>query len=428
MRIFYNFLRSFSFLIICCSFANGQSNCGKASDLWKDYKSFIPSEESPVFTVRVNFVIPQRSDGSGNFTADDEEAVAMFDLSIKGCNDLWSNLKVPKDPDCYPGTDHLKDPFIRFVLNEVIYIQDDFYWNGENGSGCPNNRNWFMNPLDDELRSNPKYANAINVYLPNMGAAYQELIVEQSTIEHPKAPPPCSELPSYKDLGRSSRINLAGAYNKYYWMQYVFPADSASNVDGHPWDPVVYGWQVHSFYSTLAHELGHSMGLGHANEYHGRNKCDESIMNQLHGKPHNYLQPSEIGKIHRNLRMSNIRDFIVGDPYATVPLIISEDTEYTMDYKAYENIVVESGVTFHVHCALSMHEKAKIIVKPGATLLVQADITSRSAQANNTLVEVQRERWRLFGNKHRKVGNVTLAEKGQLLGTTESKKVKRKKQ
>ena len=426
MRIFLSALLYTSCLFIFSTSASAQSNCGVASGLWKDYKRFIPTEESPAFTLRVNFIIPQRSDGTANFSADDEEAIEMFEKCIDGVNSLWAELKEPKDADCYTGSDFLHDTYIRFQLNEIIFLQDNQYWNAENGSGCPNDRNWFLNPLDEEIRKNPAYANAINIYLPNMASVYQALVVDKSNTESPKAHSPCSELPSYKKLARSSRINLAGTYNKFYWMEHVFPADSASNTNGYPWDPVVYGWMVHSFYHTVAHELGHSMGLSHANEHHGRNKCDESIMNQLHGKPHNYLQPTELGKIHRNLRMSNIRELIVNDPYSPKPFIIDEDTEFTMDFRSYEDIIVRSGVTFHVHCALSMHEEARIIVEPGATLLVQAKISTRGEIGTTPIIELQKERWRLFGNKHRKIASLEMTDEGQLRGSTVTKKVKRK--
>lgn len=425
-RLFYYPL--FLLVLLSSSFSGiAQDNCGIASSLWKDYRQFIPTEESPVFTMRVNFIVPQRSDGTANFTSEDDEAMKMFHSWIKGANNLWSTLKEPKDADCYTGDDFLDDSHIRFQLNEIVFIQDDHFWNGENGSGCPNDRNWYLNPLDDEIRKNPAYENAINIYLPNMEAAYKALVVDKSSIEHPKAPPPCSELPSYRKLSRSSRINLAGTYNKYYWMQYVFPADSASNTEGYAWNPVIYGWMEHSTAHTIAHELGHSMGLSHANEHHGRNKCDESIMHQGHGQPHNYLQPTELGKIHRNLRMSNIREFIVNDPYSPVPFIIDEDTEFTMDYKSYEDIIVRAGSTFHVHCALSMHEDTRIIVEPGASLLVQAVISTRGESETTPIIVRQKERWRLFGNKNRKIGRIEMTAECQLDGATLIKKVKRKK-
>ena len=425
-RLFYYSV--FLLALISYSFSGiAQDNCGVASSLWKDYKRFIPTEETPIFTIRINYIIPQKTDGTGNFSEEDEDAMFLFAHSLKTINKLWSEFEPPKDPDCYPGDDFVPDSHIRFELNEIIFVQDDFYWNADNGSGCPHGGSWYLNALDDELRENPKYANAINIYMPNMPEVYTALVVDRTNLDSPKGKSPCSELPSYKELDRSSRICAAGGYNKYWWMKNVVPGSEQYNPKKYPWSPVIRNWMTGSSEHTMAHELGHSMGLSHANEYHGRNKCDESIMHQGHGQPHNYLQPTELGKIHRNLRMSNIREFMVNDPYSPVPFIIDEDTEFTMDFRSYEDIVVSSGVTFHVHCALSMHEDARIIVEPGATLLVQAAISTRGEPVNTPVIELQKERWRLFGNKNRKIGRLEMTAEGQLIGNTVMKKVKRKK-
>ncbi len=425
MHHFSSVIFSFSFFMFISLSFFSQENCERSSDLWRDYKRFIPEQESAVFTIKVNYVIPQKSDGTGNFSEDDEDVIYLFEHSFKTINKLWSKLKEPEDKDCYPHDDFLNDTFIRFELNEVIFVQNDHYWNADNGSGCPNNNNWWLNELEEEIRQNPKYDNAINVYMPNLPEVYQELVIDRTLVDQPDGKSPCSELPSNSDLNRSSRINMAGGFNKYWWMKNVVPTSETYNSKGYPWNPSIRSWLTGSSEHTLAHELGHSMGLSHANEFHGRNKCDESIMNQGFGKPHNYLQPTEIGKIHRNLRMSNIRNFLSEDVYSLVPFLVDTDTEFSMDFRSYEDIIVKDGATMTVRCALSLPERAKIVVEPGGTLIIrEAQISHRTSLVQPMGIEVQKERgFFLFKKSKRKKGSVRLEEGGTYLGKTYKKKV-----
>ncbi|NNC83786.1 MAG: hypothetical protein HKN79_09420 [Flavobacteriales bacterium] len=409
--------------------APAQENCSNSSALWRDYKRFIPTEESPIFTMRINYVVPQRSDGSGNFQADDPEHMALLKGSLRTINKLWGNLKEPKDTDCYPYDDFLPDSYIRFELNEIIFVQNDYFWNAENGSGCPNQRNWFLNELDEEINKDPRYAGAINIFLPNMPKGYEEVVVQKSSVDPPDAPPPCSELPSNQELDRSSRINMAGSYNKFWWMKNIVPGNKEYAAEGKNWNDHINYWMSGSFNHTMTHELGHSMGLNHANEHHKRNECDESIMNQRHGKPHNYLQPTELGKIHRNLRMTNIREFLAEEVYSPIPFVIDEDTEFSMSFRAYEDIIVKSGATLTISCDLDLPEQADVIVEPGATLIINDGmIHHRNAPDPEGAIILQKEK-RCFLRKKGKESAAAIdqSDPSSYQGRIVVKKVKRKK-
>ncbi|NND94112.1 MAG: hypothetical protein HKN45_04555 [Flavobacteriales bacterium] len=422
---------SFKILILLVGFislrAESQENCETSSELWRNYKRFIPKDESPVFTIKLNYIIPQRTDGTGNFQEDNPEHMELLEKSLKKINKLWSELKKPKDPDCYPYDDFLDDTHIRFVLNEIIFIQDDFYWNADNGSGCPNDRNWFINPLEEEIRSDPRYDNAINVYLTNLPGPYEEMIINGTSTSEPKGKSPCSELPSHTKLNRSSRINMAGTYNKFWWMKNIVPVTEEYNSKGYTWEESIKYWMSGSFEHTMTHELGHSMGLNHANEFHGRNKCDESIMNQSYQTSHNYLQPTEIGKIHRNLRMTNIRKFLLEDVYSEVPFIVDEDADFEMSYLSYEDIIVKSGKKLVITCELDMPSKGVIIVEPGAEIVIQgARVHHRNAANRIGGIILQKERAPFWVKRSkRKRANLNFENNGSYIGTTQVKKVKR---
>lgn len=362
-------------LMIASLSAFGQ-DCGKRGIWWDDYERFIPRGEHPTFTIRINYVIPTREDGTGNFDPDIEEHREALEDYIAYANKLWLKLEDPKDSICYTGKDFIPSTYIQYHLNEIIVVKNNFLWNRTNGRGCPNDRTWFLNVIEDSISKIPKYANAINIYLPNDSTAWFDNVLGGKECARGGKYPPCSELPSYKNLDRSSRICISSSFNKYWYMKNCVPNDTIANPKRHTWESAISYWDMSSRGHTIAHELGHSMGLNHANRYHGRNKCHSSIMNQRHGAPHNYLQPSEIGRMHRNLRMSNIRDFVIEDVYIQKPMYIHEDEEPTLDFKSYEDIVVESGATLTLSCDMSFPAEAKIILRPGSRLIVSGGVVS----------------------------------------------------
>ena len=412
-------------LMLIATYTVAQAPCAAKDPWWKDHMNYIPAEDSPIFLVRLNYVIPQKSDGTGNFSENNPEQEEQLRRSIVELNSHYLKLRNPKNDICYTGEDFIPSTYIQFVLNKIIYVKDDYFWNAENGSGCPNDGNWFLNDLEKEIRKNPEYDRAINIYMPNDSSVYEELVIERTLRDEPKSKSGCSELPSLSKLDRSSRMCIGGAYNKYWWMEHVVTQEKKFNPDLHPWSTLKQ-WDYSGRGNILAHELGHSMGLNHANEYHGRNKCHESIMNQLFSSPHNYLQPSEIGKMHRNLRMSNIREFLEEDVYVQKPIIIDKDRTLDIDFKAYEDFIIKSGSTLTITCALSLPEQARVIVEPGANLnIAGGKLITRSYDLTNVVIELQKEKACFLKSKKKvKKGIFTQSEDATRIGSIRTLKVK----
>lgn len=368
----------------------------------------MPLSPIPNCTLRVNFIVPQKSDGSRNFQEDDEENALVWRKALEVVNRLYANLKDPKDESCYKGDLFIPDTYIRFVLNEVIYVQDDSLWNADNGNQCPKENNWWLNALDKKVRADPKTANAINIYFPNGPHDEYGKLPDGSDYKGRKKSP-CSELPTFRDLDRSSRINLAGSYNKYLKMRYVFPNDSANLAEGHTWESRYRSWHYNTIAHTMAHELGHSLGLMHNNPHHGRNKCEYALMNQRHGKPHNYVQPDEIGKMHRSLRMTNIRDFNTEDFYSTVALEIADTAHIDISHKSYEDIIVKEGGELTLSCELLMPEAGSLMVEPGGKLIIRGGVIEGRGRdgAWGGIVLLKERGW--FWKKKR-IGTLDIAE------------------
>ncbi|MDA0714855.1 MAG: hypothetical protein O3B83_06280 [Bacteroidetes bacterium] len=412
-------------LVLIVSSLVAQEECGSSSMWWRDHERYIPGDETPIFYVRINFVIPQRSDGTGNFTASDPEHEFQLRTSVEKLNEHWLKLTDPKNSECYRGEDFVPSTYIQFVLNDIIYFQDNYYWNAENGAGCPNNTNWFLNDLEKEVRKNPEWDRAINIYMPNDSSDYDVLVLERTFTDEPQSKPGCSELPTNKELDRSSRICFGNAYNKYWWMQNVVVNSEKYNKNLHPWS-VLKTWDYGGRGSVMAHELGHSMGLNHSNEYHGRNKCHESIMNQLFASPHNYLQPSEIGKMHRNLRLTNIRNFLQEDVYVPTAIVIEKPDEVLdIDFKAYEDFIIKDGASLRIACALSLPAEARIYVEPGGRLIIDEAVLSTRGDEGTPVIELQEKKtWFLTPKRKRKSADIELIGSATVIGKTLKEKVR----
>src|SRR5690606_18776861 len=118
--------------------------------------------------------------------------------------------------------------------------------------------------------------------------------------------------------------------------------------------PIIYNttWEEtrnwHTSAKGIGHELGHSFGLGHTNEYHKSNTCTYSIMSQKGNHARNYLQPTEIKKIHWNLTRTNLMQFVTEDSHYGVSWKIEEDTIWDKPRRFYNDFELEENVALTI--------------------------------------------------------------------------------
>jgi len=353
-------------------------NCSKTSTLWSSNARHIPRTDARSIQVRANFIIVQKADGTGNFQ-DIPEHRAFLDEWFEDCNLQLRSLHGTSN--CSPVVNNTK---IQIVPNWIFYPDPtEYYWDNDNNPGgeeCPNS-SWWLNGLDAIFNANPAIPRGINVYLTVDGSIYNELVV-LGTINDPEqngmAYTWCSEHPSNTNLTKPSRISVANLFLKYWWFQ------NHPDVIGVPFS-TSRNWIVGEGGYILAHEFGHSF-IGC---YVHKSGCTNHLMASTQdGGDRNVLLEDDIGCIHRNLAISNLRQFIVCEETYNPPgtlasstdfdRVVTSDETWDLDIRLYSNVTVKTGATLTVTCKLLMPLQGLIKVEQGAKLIADGGTITRA--------------------------------------------------
>ena len=127
-----------------------------------------------------------------------------------------------------------------------------------------------------------------------------------------------------------------------------------------------YWWLVTNTAGGLLHEVGHWL----FDDTHHRNDCVDHIMNQCGNCPRNYLNPIDLGEIHRSLSSLTVSKYVSNCPVATVSKVVTNYELIDFDYAIDREIVIEANGVLEITCTVRMPDLTKIIVKPGGKLIV----------------------------------------------------------
>lgn len=146
-------------------------------------------------------------------------------------------------------------------------------------------------------------------------------------------------------------------------------------------------------YATLLnHEIGHVMGLSHAwykndgcddtpahpNCYGpGPPPCDGPISNNMmdYNGSQMAITPCQLGRIHKNIskERSLQRDLVQEDWCQYIPndpIIVDRDMEIKGARDIRRDVLILPGATLKIQCRLSLAASSKIMVSPGAKLIL----------------------------------------------------------
>lgn len=313
----------------------------------------------------VNFVVCRDNNGQNGWQ-DTPQFRDQVDLMFQRVNEIYSDVQAPGyNVSCPVSFDPIEDTRIRFELNEIYFIDNSTFNTSTSGA----------------------------------------LIVDWLHANYPESQHQLNHVFSMPDPGPSHW----GYYSNDYQDEYAYVHTYHSM-----YAPEYVVWDDHV--GHIAHEYGHALGLHHM--YNGEEieisnfdflddvfgTCGETscctpppgevcyltyscffsnqptphpIMNG--GVDQRFISPKQGGRMHRALSLYD-NTFVVNNkfmhkyvkeisPYS-VPLAINSDEVWDFKIKMYQNILVKTGNTLTIKCEVMMPNDGKIIVEPGAKLVI----------------------------------------------------------
>jgi len=252
----------------------------------------------------------------GNFEETNANHMLFIDLIIEEINRHISHLVNPNNSNCYNsadnGNNYLVDARIRYDVKKY-FIPSSYHWNIQNAtdvlSYCPGSWNNTYNTSALTLLQQHGAREGINVFFANEGNAYYDLLIDQTTTNYNAAASTtdCSESPSTTNLGLLSRVTMTNEFLEYRFANVItnnFTLDNKLQVA-----------------RILLHELGHSLNLFHSNL-----SCPENILFGGFSSQLNYLNPSQMGIMHRSLHLSSVRKYVCCELPGAVPRVLTRES------------------------------------------------------------------------------------------------------
>jgi hypothetical protein len=379
---------------------------------YKRLETYIPSITDPIKTIKVNYIIIQSALVPGiptnrsNFAPfDPDPAISNQDQNRLNAmtgwlnGDFYQNLNTTHSaiglttphPSLVPPPQPINDSRIRFeVVGTYVYI-DPVYFDPTN------NQNYLMYDESSAIRLNrwlssidPSKMDELNIFWVGRNVG---------TLSGAAIPP-------VQNLSANSGVVM---YNRY-------AGGNATN--------------DYNTASTLAHELGHCLGLYHS---YGPSTCTQTDYQYLYdlfgysttNPPQNnycafytgqsndlmgsqqdckHQSPLQMGWMHRTLSLTNMRKYVKCDNNYGGEMVVNSAETWDFDIRVYKNIRIVSGGTLNLTCNLTMSPTGKIIVEDGGKLNVDGGkITSVCDLWDG--IEV-------WGNRNQGQGNVSTTGQG----------------
>lgn len=346
------------------------------------YRPYIPYYYTEVVPIRVNMIFLQKDNGEGGFQVANSEHQRFFDEVEEKVNEIYANLVDSDTAVCFQWKDKfLSTAKVKFLFKRV-YIKDTYAWNRNNyvdsdKDQCPPLT--YIDYLQRQIENNNSIPLGINIFFTEDAGLYELYAsygVEFPLAEYQGAKSACSQFPRY---GTYSQIHMRDVYCKYLWMKYCEP-----RVDNVSWLPTVWGWMRNSLATSLAHELGHSLDLRHYCNHYSTNNCPHALMHQANIDPqhlHNYIPPTEIGKMHLALMNTRLRNFVDINLPIVGTMNITDNLSWDAPFRCYTDLDIAQSGSVDMYGAVQMPKKSKIEVS-GQLYARSADIQCANPSDN----------------------------------------------
>ncbi len=371
------------------SSVQGMMTNGLLSASGQDF--FAGNEGCDRVELDVNFIFLYKDDGTGNWDFDNPEQYEYLSDMLDRCKTTLEDLSgngCPDDGSAYSGLE------INYSIHQ---INQTSAWDLDQcnqvviGDPCGSDNDLCGNtPYDgiiDNVISSINGENSLNVYFAIEGWLWHSHYENENyltTCDHPDGNIGSwtGRFPNPYNLEQLNKSQIVNFYLGYLLRKNKPECFLDSN--GIPYDPEdILDWFEVDSGRTLAHEIGHTLGLTHVN-------CDGNIMQQGSNKGA-ALSNDQVARINRSLAMKNarnVRNSCVS--YVDCAYTLAQEEILRIDFDTWidRDIIIETGAELTVEENLSMAIDAKIIVKRGGKLTVDGGrITSCGAEWKGIVLE-----------------------------------------
>lgn len=366
---------------------NYTPDCQSQSPYFENSLKNLPSLAADPLTVKVNLIIMQKNDGTGNFQ-DIPEHRDFINEAVGWANSRMGDVVTNYAPCQSP--DNRTDTKIQYDVNLVFYpdpTPDNFFWNRDNcntgGSCCPNTTTWWLNPIDDIIHADPNIPPGINYFLTTSETQMNEILDENGDCIATVGPGgtalpddgSCGQWPTLNNFNQSSKV-----HGPNYWLTYAY-RQSCAEITNRPFSET-RNWLLGTFSYYLRHEIGHNYEESHrcfvGPTCNGTNLMTGTNTNCNVLGSRTYLDNGQIGNMHNSLATTNLRQFVCCDETYGVPRLVESDETWDFDQRLYQDVIVQSGATLRLTCNHLMPKDGKIIVERGARLVIDGATVSRA--------------------------------------------------
>ncbi|MDD2637073.1 MAG: hypothetical protein PHW82_16400, partial [Bacteroidales bacterium] len=374
-------------------------SCSHTSSTYPDrYKiigNYIPSSSHPTKTIKVNFNIIQRDDGTGNFSNIQTDINALNAIFTTFRN-RYITLSGPSDP--IPGVTSLSFTKFDFELSNIYFYQNTTLYSSNS-----------IGTLNTYVKgSHPERMNELNIYFTCSTGSTNATMPGEFYSSYDLGIALCKDWDNFDPDLSAWAVGGGICHEMGHCLNLTHPypgggtACSLSDmVAQEGWFADLFGvpFPGNAFHLTSNYNVCGTPCIdcppipisGISSPYDNSYQYSDRVTNNFMGNQWNhrqYLSPSQIGKAHRAAYFSALRRYVVDDCYdQNNPFIVDSDEIWDFNMRVYQDIIVQDGAECNIMCHVELPYNAKIIVKDGSILIVDGTISG----VNETLWQGQIE-------------------------------------